>query len=72
MSVDLLERAVAALGVLSGRVVFVGGATIGLWFTDPMARLPRMTYDVDVVIGADARSRAATVTVPRFRQITSA
>jgi hypothetical protein len=26
-----------------------GGATIGLWITDPTARAPRVTYDVDVV-----------------------
>jgi predicted nucleotidyltransferase len=49
MSDALLEVAAAALGDLVGRVVFLGGATIGLWITDPAARTPRVTYDVDVV-----------------------
>jgi hypothetical protein len=41
--------AAAALGDLCGRVAFLGGATIALWMTDPAARSPRVTYDVDVV-----------------------
>jgi predicted nucleotidyltransferase len=49
VSVDLLESAVGALGDLTGSVVFLGGATVGLWFTDPAARIARATYDVDVV-----------------------
>lgn len=49
MSVELLESAAAALGELHARVVFLGGATIALWLTDPAARAPRVTYDVDVV-----------------------
>lgn len=49
MSAALLEAAAAALGDLCGRVVFLGGATIVLWMTDPAARAPRVTYDVDVV-----------------------
>lgn len=49
MSVDLLETAASALGDLRRRVVFLGGATIVLWMTDPAARAPRVTYDVDVV-----------------------
>jgi hypothetical protein len=49
VTVDLLEAAAAELGELRDKVVFLGGATIGLWFTDPAARGPRVTYDVDVV-----------------------
>jgi hypothetical protein len=49
VSTDLLESAASALGDLTDRVVFLGGATVGLWFTDPTARTPRVTYDVDVV-----------------------
>jgi hypothetical protein len=49
VSIDLLESAAAALGDLRKRVVFLGGATIVLWMTDPAARAPRVTYDVDVV-----------------------
>jgi hypothetical protein len=37
MNLELLELAVAALGDLVDEVVFVGGATIGLWITDPAA-----------------------------------
>jgi hypothetical protein len=50
VSIELLDRAVSALGDLLPRVVFVGGATVGLWFTDPAARAPRITFDVDVVV----------------------
>lgn len=49
MSVELLEAAASEFGDLLGRVVFLGGATIGLWITDATARAPRVTYDVDVV-----------------------
>lgn len=50
MSVAQLEAAAAALGAeLRSRVIFLGGATIALWMTDPAARAPRITYDVDVV-----------------------
>lgn len=37
-------------------VVFVGGATIGLYLTDPAAPEPRFTYDVDVVTPVASRS----------------
>jgi nucleotidyltransferase AbiEii toxin of type IV toxin-antitoxin system len=49
VTVELLEAAAAELGDLREQVVFLGGATVGLWFTDPAARGPRATYDVDVV-----------------------
>lgn len=49
MSLELLERAAGTLGPLCDRVVFLGGATVGLWLTDPAARPPRMTLDVDVI-----------------------
>jgi Nucleotidyl transferase AbiEii toxin, Type IV TA system len=49
VTVELLETAAAALGDLREKVVFLGGATVGLWITDPSARAPRVTYDVDVV-----------------------
>lgn len=57
MSLDLLEAAAAALGGLRSRVVFLGGATVVLWMTDPAARAPRVTYDVDVV--AEVVTRAS-------------
>jgi hypothetical protein len=49
VSTEQLELAAAALGDLRERVVFLGGATIELWITDPAARAPRVTDDVDVV-----------------------
>lgn len=50
MSIELLEEAAAALGDLRDDVVFLGGATITLWITDPAAQPPRLTTDVDVVV----------------------
>ena len=49
MSVEQLEVAAEALGELVDDVVFLSGATVGLWFTDPAARPARVTVDVDVV-----------------------
>jgi len=49
VTIALLEAAAAELGHLCEQVVFLGGATVGLWFSDPAARAPRVTYDVDVV-----------------------
>lgn len=49
MSFALLEPAADAIGELRESVVFLGGATIALWLTDPAARAPRVTYDVDVI-----------------------
>lgn len=44
-------RAVAnALADLNERVVFVGGATLSLYVTDPAVAEPRPTDDVDVVV----------------------
>jgi hypothetical protein len=57
VSIELLETAAGALGPLRERVVFLGGATIGLWMTDPASRAPRVTYDVDVVAEVLTRAR---------------
>lgn len=56
MSVALLELAADALGDLIPEVVFLGGATIELWITDPGAPPPRPTKDVDVVVEAATTS----------------
>jgi hypothetical protein len=56
MSVGLLERGATALGDLVDEVVFVGGATIVLWITDPAAPPPRPTKDVDVIVEVATRS----------------
>lgn len=56
MSIDLLERAAVALGDLTDEVVFVGGATVTLWITDPAAPPPRPTKDVDVIVEVATRA----------------
>lgn len=56
MSVELLERAAQALEPLLGDVVFLGGASIVLWITDPAAPAPRPTKDVDVVVEVSSRA----------------
>lgn len=56
MSIELLERGAVALDDLVDEVVFVGGATIPLWITDPAAPPPRPTKDVDVIIEVATRS----------------
>lgn len=48
MTIDLLELAHAALGKLVEEVVFVGGATVALWISDPAAPPVRVTEDVEV------------------------
>ena len=50
MSRAQLQTAATALGQLNEQVVFLGGASVELWITDPTTRPPRVTYDVDVVI----------------------
>lgn len=55
MTIDLLELGHAALGALVEEVVFVGGATIALWITDPAAPPVRVTQDVDVIVEVTSR-----------------
>lgn len=47
---EMLVRAATALGELKDEVVFVGGAVVDLFITDPAAPRPRFTQDVDVVV----------------------
>lgn len=56
MSIELLETAVATLDDLLEEVVFVGGATMTLWITDPAAPPPRPTKDVDVIVEVATRT----------------
>jgi predicted nucleotidyltransferase len=51
-----LETAAAVLGPLLDEVVFVGGATIHIWITDPGAPPVRATEDVDVVCEVASRA----------------
>ena len=46
-NLSYVARQLSKLGVTDE--VFVGGATIGLYLTDPAAPEPRFTFDVDVV-----------------------
>ena len=55
MSIELLERGAAALEELIDEVVFVGGATLPLWITDPAAPPVRPTKDVDVIVEVATR-----------------
>lgn len=45
----MLTEVAQALGALCEQVVFVGGATVPLFLTDPAAPTPRSTQDVDVI-----------------------
>jgi hypothetical protein len=49
MSALQLEAAAVVLGPILDEVVFVGGATIHLWLTEPGAPPTRATDDVDVI-----------------------
>jgi hypothetical protein len=49
VSADLIETAATALGPLLNEVVFLGGASIHLWLSDPVAPDARATEDVDVI-----------------------
>lgn len=55
MSALQLETAAALLGSLLDEVVFVGGATVHLWITEPGAPPTRATEDVDVVCEVASR-----------------
>ncbi len=55
MSLELLELAAARLADLLPEVVFVGGATVTLWITDPGAPPVRPTKDVDVIVEVTTR-----------------
>lgn len=51
MSIDLIERAAAALGPkLLGEVAFLGAAAMPLWITEAAAPQSRPTRDVDVIV----------------------
>jgi hypothetical protein len=55
-NIEMLERAALALGALIDEVVFVGGATVGLWATDQATAEFRPTDDVDVIVEVTSRS----------------
>jgi hypothetical protein len=51
-----LEIAAELLGPVLGEVVFVGGATVHLWLTEPGAPPARATEDVDVICEVATRA----------------
>jgi hypothetical protein len=56
-NIEMLERAAIALGdLVDDEVVFVGGATVGLWATDQATAEFRPTDDVDVIVEVASRS----------------
>lgn len=56
MSFELLEHSAQTLEPVLSEVVFLGGASIVLWITDPAAPAPRPTKDVDVVVEVTSRT----------------
>jgi predicted nucleotidyltransferase len=56
MSALQLEIAAGLLGPILDEVVFVGGATVHLWLTDPGAPPARATEDVDVICEVASRA----------------
>lgn len=52
---QMLEMAAGHLEPLIEEVVFVGGATIELWISDPLAPPLRATADVDVIVEISTR-----------------
>lgn len=73
-NVELLVRAARAFGDLRDEVVFVGGAVIDLFITDPAAPHPRFTEDVDVVVEVTTHGEWARIgerlRAPHRRQTT--
>ena len=56
-NIEMLERAAVALGdLVDDEIVFVGGATVGLWATDQATAEFRPTDDVDVIVEVTSRS----------------
>jgi hypothetical protein len=56
MSAEQLELAADILSPLLPEIVFVGGATIHLWLTEPTAPPARATDDVDVICDVTTRA----------------
>jgi hypothetical protein len=55
VSADLIETAATALGPLLNEVVFLGGASIHLWLSDPGAPDTRATEDIDAIVSTSSR-----------------
>ena len=55
-NIEMLVQVARGLGDLRPEVVFVGGAVVELFVTDPAAPRPRFTEDVDVVVEITTRA----------------
>jgi len=56
---DRLEEVATALQDLNESLVYVGGAMVGVYATDPAATEPRVTTDVDCVVNSTSYSEHA-------------
>ena len=56
-NLEMLAVVAKGLGELKEKVAFVGGATIGLYLSDPGTSEPRPTDDVDCVVEAASRAK---------------
>lgn len=56
-NIRILKVVARALGELKERMIFVGGATAGLYATDPAATEIRPTDDVDCIIELTSRAK---------------
>lgn len=50
LNLDVVARVAMALGDLNEEVVYIGGAVISIYATEPGADLPRVTEDIDVCV----------------------
>lgn len=61
VNLDRIVRVFKALGSLGHEVVFVGGATVALYATDPAAEEVRPTTDVDIVVETNTYAEYAAL-----------
>lgn len=50
LNLDVVAQVATALGDLNDQVVYIGGAIISIYATEPGADLPRVTEDIDVCV----------------------
>ncbi len=50
LNLEVVAQVAAALGDLNDQVVYIGGAVISIYATEPGANLPRVTDDIDVCV----------------------
>lgn len=50
LNLQVVAQVAAALGELNKQVVYIGGAVISIYATEPGADLPRVTDDIDVCV----------------------